>query len=302
MRLVKVKDFLIIAAIAIVGLILGGVFDKDMSKALYVDTNLEGFGLILSNYLFVLFYFTVVIVASVGFFVSYKKPTKIFIPMLILIVGAVGFFSYKAFKELYQLELVYGKTLAIALCILILSALFVLGIFIGYKLTTKYDNEQLFKYVLLYTVIALVTELLMAGIKYFWSRPRPLAVFGGLGEYRNFWIIHPFESLTTSVAKEYYKSFPSGHVSGVIMILPALLLYTKLNKKFDNDLSRRLILVAVGIIALLTGLSRIMCGKHFLSDISAGFLIGFMMTFIGFFIADHLDKKHQLFTKEENNQ
>ncbi len=105
-------------------------------------------------------------------------------------------------------------------------------------------------------LLALGPGLLINGvIKPLWGRPRPeeTTAFGGSREYRPIWSV---DLQSTS------KSFPSGHAgAGFYLIAPAFLIYRR---------SRRLALVAGFLGAAygtLVGLTRMMQGQHFPSDI-----------------------------------
>lgn len=66
-------------------------------------------------------------------------------------------------------------------------------------------------------------------------------------------------------------SFPSGH-SMVSMAYYGLLMYF-VYKKMDDKVIRNIIIILMGLLILLIGLSRIYLGVHFASDVIGGFLV-----------------------------
>lgn len=109
-------------------------------------------------------------------------------------------------------------------------------------------------------------------------RYRDLAKNGGEDAYTKWFIINGFGTGN--------KSFPSGHTSAAasLMSLMALPDVMRNLKKYEIDL------FALGAIyTLLVGLSRMIVGAHYLSDIIVGALIGFCSLVL--FRRLYLDKK-----------
>lgn len=294
MRLIKTYNFLIVCVVAIVGLILGGVFDYQAALGLHNGTSLQGLGMAVSNYCFLIFYFIVSAVAGVGFFSCLHKKNAIRIPFIIVVAAIMGFSTYQAFKELRDLDPYYGKLISIITAVLLLAICLGVGFFLGYRISLKHDREKLFRLTVLFACIALSLSIFNIALKYIWSRPRPLTMFYGIDTFRDFWIITPFEAFKHS-PKNLYTSFPSNHTALTLLALPALLIYTKIDKRLDNDKARTIIFYGCFALGLLTGFTRMLADKHYLSDVSFGLLSAFLFSYIGFYAADRLEKKQKIF-------
>lgn len=101
-----------------------------------------------------------------------------------------------------------------------------------------------------------INTVLLSGIgnlslKYLFNRPRPSV-----------------EHLV--VAK--HSSFPSGHAMGSMLFYGTLIFLAY--KYIDNKTMRLVIQIALGIIILLIGASRIYLGVHYPTDILGGYLLG----------------------------
>lgn len=95
------------------------------------------------------------------------------------------------------------------------------------------------------------------GLKTIFSRARPLA--------EAFYLERSF-------------SFPSGHATAAVALY-GFMLYTIW--KFDKHIFRKPFAIFLAVLIFLVGLSRLYLGVHYLSDVLAGFAIGFIWLFIG---------------------
>ncbi|WP_162428495.1 phosphatase PAP2 family protein [Pontibacter pudoricolor] len=93
---------------------------------------------------------------------------------------------------------------------------------------------------------------------------------------------------------EHY-SFPSGHAT-TAMALFGLLAYFIYRHNRDKPY-RKFIVWAAAILILLVGFSRIYLGVHFLSDVLAGFILGFLWALVGISLSEvmlHRRKRRQV--------
>lgn len=302
MKLIRTRDYLLIALIGLVFLVLGGIFDRNVSQFLFVDASdtMNKVGVIISNCALIPFFFVSIVAAVIGLFTQFnrknEKPTWFRVLFIVIFFGLGAFLLYQGFDKLRDIGGVHSNTLGIILAIAILLVLLGCGIFVGYLMSKRYDYKVLFKYVLIFAVIVLIANALSFVMKYLWSRPRPYYIFGTedipahTSFYLNFWELQPFEAFKAPVG-EYFKSFPSNHTTTSMLVLPALLLYTKLNDRFDKGIMRIIILYGVFVLALLTGFTRMVAGAHFLSDVSFGLISGFTITYFAFFTLSCKEKK-----------
>ena len=307
MKLFRVREFLPILALGIVLFILGAIGDKNVSEALYSNANLWRFGVIFSNFCLLPFFIvlmTSILVCAVVLYEKnspYKKWVKI-VMAIVLIIGT-GVALYQCYDKIKDISDVIGRVGGIILAIV--STLFVLGIsiYIALKLYYKYDRRKLFAYAFAALIIILASTLLMGGIKYLWSRPRPWYVFGyldipaHLDEFRAVYQPQPFMAFKSKIGADYFKSFPSNHTATTVVVLPALLLYSNLNPRLRNERARLCIIGCVLVFSLIVGLTRMIAGAHFLTDISFGFTCAFAVSLVGLIIANKVFKKYNL---EEN--
>ena len=98
-----------------------------------------------------------------------------------------------------------------------------------------------------------ITEI----IRFFYHRPRPFLVYQ----------LHP-------LIAEHEWSFPSGHAAFFFAMATAIYLC---NKKWG---------VGFFIAAILMNISRIVAGVHYPSDILGGMIIGILVAYVIFFIAE----------------
>ena len=304
MKLVKTKYYIFIALVGIVALILGGIFDKQVSEALYANGNMQGFGVVISNLCLLPFFIVSFTAALIGLAVLIKDgqryKTGFRVVFIIVLFAAFGFGIFQEYDKIKDLGEVAGKTGGIIIAIVCVILTIALACLIAYKMYKKYNHDYVLRLVLVFAAIMVVSLLFAVVLKYLWSRPRPRYIFGDvvisshLAEYRNFWEPQPFQAFKSDIGKEYFKSFPSNHVNSATMVITGLMLYTKLNKKWDSDTTRLLLLIAGVLLAILTGFNRITCGMHFLSDVAFGFILTFSVMYFGFLVCDKLNKRYHL--------
>ena len=128
----------------------------------------------------------------------------------------------------------------------------------------KMDNHSSF-YPCSILIVLSLASLFSFGLKLFLSWPRPYS-------------LSP-EILQLAPVSTF--SFPSGHATAVCSILFGLVFFFP-KKRF---------LIPVSIWAILVMYSRLVFGVHFLTDILAGILLGFMTAFICYYGHKHIQKK-----------
>lgn len=142
------------------------------------------------------------------------------------------------------------------------------GIFPGYlfgiagliMIALSYWNTKYIKYrraalMLVYTLVLGPGLIINLGLKDHWGRPRPF-------EIREFGGKHEFLCVCVPGESEGGKSFPCGHCSmGFFLAVPYLIL------RKNNSRLAYTFLVSGIIYGLLIGLSRMIAGGHFASDV-----------------------------------
>jgi membrane-associated phospholipid phosphatase len=94
------------------------------------------------------------------------------------------------------------------------------------------------------------------------------------------------------IPKEWYESFPSGHV-GInlnLFLIPLFIKQQKQNWKATNWKKYKLIIYTF-LYVLIVSASRIFSGAHFLSDVSWTYLIAFLIFLVTAIITRQVNKK-----------
>ena len=155
--------------------------------------------------------------------------------------------------------------------------------FLGYRLGAKSKDKLLAKKILGLVAIMLIALLSMEVLKIIFSRPRYRIVVRG---YEGIGFVPWYEPFSGAAGfigsfgleKTDLRSFPSGHsvlsISCVYILLSVVWLFPKLKKRVDLLLICGL---TFGIIVMFT---RMQLGAHYLSDVSAGALIGTALSLI----------------------
>jgi undecaprenyl-diphosphatase len=81
-------------------------------------------------------------------------------------------------------------------------------------------------------------------------------------------------------------SFPSGHATSAMALMGVLCYFCLINIEKKRT---RILLFGLGITyILLIGLSRIYLGVHFLTDVAAGFILGFLWVLLAIGVLEYL--------------
>lgn len=93
------------------------------------------------------------------------------------------------------------------------------------------------------------------------------------------------------LVEETGYSFPSGH-SMASMALYGFIIYLVYKSNIKNKILKTTICIALGIVILLIGISRIYLGVHYATDVFSGFIIAFtyLIIFIKFVYNKYADK------------
>lgn len=153
--------------------------------------------------------------------------------------------------------------------------------FVGYHFAKKSQDKLLAQRIIGLLIILLLAFIAMQGLKYTFNRPRYRTVvlgYDGIGFvpwYNRFEGASEYSELY-GIDGDEFLSFPSGHsILGVstMYILPSLSwIFPKLKK-------HQLLLVMTGFMfGLIIMFTRIILGAHYLSDVSAGAIIGTVLS------------------------
>jgi len=189
---------------------------------------------------------------------------------ILYVIFAVFFAGYAGgqFFE-YAAELGAGKMYW--LFFLILSAYLAIGFLIGYRIPVR-DRNKTFAYAISVVIFYVAIFFVMTLLKTIWHRPRwrylvtitddPASLFKSVWQLNPTW---PFEG--------DYASFPSGHTMnavGTLVMVPLFVDILEIKKGF-------ILRVVSYVWAIMVAVSRIFVGAHFASDVTMGFLLGFLI-------------------------
>lgn len=159
-------------------------------------------------------------------------------------------------------DLLYVKLLVILFAVVYVAA----GVFVGTRM--KQDTLRKMAKVILFVAVAYVVSLIVINvIKIFWGRMRFREYVVSIEP-----VFSPWYAPQGIAASDAYKSFPSGHTSNAMLLLPSTYLFDSVGKKKAGTVAR----VALTVWVVLVMVTRIACGAHYLSDVSAGALLGFL--------------------------
>ena len=276
--------FAIVGGLLVVGIILGSIFDLQINQALFSNRNAFGIGVsmfgMIPGYAFLSFF------GGTFFYLIYKgefpKPWKIVLCLLSFVaLGAAAWFTSKEFFSVNGANLPgIGYTiLALAISVVIHGGIYVLGLFLGKRINGKYAWVGIL-ILMLAVLVALVPGVTL--FKNILHRPRYRTIQLGIDgiAFHNWWEPFPeYQNFISSVPKEEFKSFPSGH-SACAMVVSMLLMWLPLVN--DKLVKHQTLLFYLGVgYAAFVAFTRMLVGAHFLTDVCFGMLITLICSFAG---------------------
>ncbi len=148
--------------------------------------------------------------------------------------------------------------------------------FVGLFTSKKEYDARLLKRLIVLCVIMLAALMMLELIKLLFCRPRYRLLIQEIAgiEFQTWYL--PFSGsadLITGFGLDWndFRSFPSGHVLQCMALIFALPPLAEIYRCLKG---RQILLFAAGaVFAVLVGISRMVMGAHFLSDVSAGALL-----------------------------
>ena len=280
---IKAREYIVVFAIALAMIITGSFVDLGFSKAVYSYTETNLFGVIMSGLAEAPTYLTMsfaglLLIISCKELPGFKKVISIILGAAAIAFGAVMTFdTFTNIAEFYRTEDYEKLIIAIGIVFdVLMHGLISLYIF-KKCLRKNRDNMRMIAIALLSII---VLELLLATIlKFVFSRPRPRYLLdddsiGDIQDFRNWWELQPFKCNELENPSDW-KSCPSGHTATAIAMMFILPICALLNDDWQNNNKFRIASIYIGLLwGLLTAISRIYAGAHFLSDVGMGLLVG----------------------------
>ena len=167
------------------------------------------------------------------------------------------------FEEFFSSNL--GAVQEVLLAVVSLLVYILLFIWMSKKEISKL--EKIKDVVLLSCLVSLSSFLMVSGIKILWGRPRFYSLSGDYSGYTNYLTIN---GPSNSIFSNDYRSFPSGHTNSAACILVVPFIVSRI---CSNKYVKIIITIFCCTYALLVGISRIVVGAHYASDVLFAFLI-----------------------------
>lgn len=211
---------------------------------------------------------------------SEKSRQVKFIICTFFILAAIylGFMGSRSLVSRNNLGGIFPNLIGNTPVIIILSVLFEYPLFfIGYFCSVKTDDKLLTQKIFGLFIVILFAFISMQVMKNFFDRPRyRTAVLGYEGITFVPWYT-PFTNAEKYIAAyslnaDEFRSFPSGHS---IFSSLSMCIFPSLTWIFPKLKNKQIHLFITGLIfAAVIMLTRIILGAHYLSDVSAGAIIG----------------------------
>ncbi len=224
-----------------------------------------------------------------------SKSVKVMLGALCVIIAAsVGFIGGGALSDRNCFGMIFPAIVRNIPVIAVLSVIFEYPMFlVGFHFAKRSDDKQLVKRIIGLLVLLLTAFVTMQVLKNVFNRPRyRTAILGyeGIGYVPWYTQFTGAEGYLTEygINADEFRSFPSGHS---ILSISAIYILPSLSWLFPKLKDKQILLLLVGFVFGVTiMLTRIILGAHYLSDVSAGALIGILLSLVYTFMQLRLSK------------
>lgn len=274
MKIFEKKNCLLIGGLLCILMVIGSFFDFQISMQLFNIDSL--FGMLLASY----GQLPAMLCVSVAgmLLIKISKGQKKIVVILSYLFGIL--FNIFAMMGITMDPMLYIPHMSIVLSVMI--AVIIVGVidFIMWKLTQNANREQVKKVIILFLGVMFLEIIIINVIKIPWGRPRMRMITAQNQVFQPWWVIGSSmkdQLMSLGIAAEEFKSFPSGHSANAAcaMMLGVLPIICQRLKGKENLLS------FIGIMLTLTvAFSRIIMGAHFLTDVTVGMSVTFLIEVI----------------------
>ncbi len=269
----------IVFSILMVFMTIGSFFDYSISLMLY---NKES---ILGRFLAAYGQLPNVIAMSVGgTLMIYVCEKRMQGSTILAIISGIALNVIAIYVGVMEPRLYYPEVSKVFLAVVAITILTLVNIYMIY-LVKDSDTREIKRYVKFMLFIVIGHIIIVNGMKVVWGRPRMRMIIESSETFfQPWWLIdHGLKSTLTAlgIASEEFKSFPSGHTAsaaGILFISVLPFLSCKLRGK------GHLLFYGSCTFAFIVGISRIIIGAHFLTDITVGFAVSFGIVLIAYAI------------------
>lgn len=294
---VKLAERLLIALIAVAGIVTGSFLDLKIAQSVYNPDS--GFGAFFETFGESIAYARIPlggVLLFKGFFdkkTAYKKA----IAVLFLILSDLACIYFLADSFTYAHN-DYGRRLNTVPSYIVATIITLAFSALFFFVILNENKSYLLQIGFIILVSRLAQFIVMKVLKNRAARPRyRYLVDSSLNTsgdtFRNWWQFdfHGFGSLADS-----FKSWPSGHTATAAQLLLLPLIYPVLKWKLPMGRTRLFFLSLIIVIRI--AFSRRVYGAHFLSDVSFGLFVGAFMAYLTTFVSYRLIGKKKMQEKE----
>lgn len=315
----------IVAVILLTILIVGTIFDLQISKALadisngqYYSSNI--FAIIGEWFGEDILYLFIIGACAILFFYLLKFPlnkkyltitSQVLVCVISYLVSLYSFYKMLRYIARYLSSLAndtltnYISSAIGIITILIIPVVICIAIFFIISKLKPETLKALWKWAIIVLAVAVISNGIVQVSKHIFDRTRFRAmVFAGDEEFRyftNWFNINSNKTLPDGLfASDYYKSFPSGHTcAGASTFLIVLLPYYL--QELNNKKSKIILWTIASIYTFLVALSRIVAGAHFFTDVYIATLITVITIFVVYIVFSIIIKKYKPLTTNPNS-
>ena len=247
-------------------LVVGSFFDKSIAEAMYQPENvpariMEAVGI------FPPFVFVSGLFAVLFYLVKDEDKRRILKKVLTAAAVALSYmvFGFMAAKYLFDTAWVWAL-IAVAASMMLSPLTFLL-----FRNTRRDTLKRLSIFLIFASMVSLISTVISVNVlKYLWGRPRFYELIEAKDDFLSSFTpwYHP-----NGFSLKGHHSFPSGHTSAATN----LLVLCALPEVFPDAQDKNKTVAFVSAVYIFSmAYSRMVLGAHFLTDVTAGFVIGFV--------------------------
>lgn len=225
-----------------------------------------------------------------------KKPVSVILAVVFFIGGIVAWWFFVKDITGYLFEHAgndaFNKNAAVVGVQFFIAAILDVLMIFAMKNFKDETIKKLFKFAVVALVAAVIANLVIAIVKDPIGRMRYRAINSTLGQalyaegkvpgYTEWYVINkqPSEDILAAFKNTYdgvtdaFKSFPSGHTCAAGMIYSLMLLPSLFD--FKKKWTKALCWILPVVVTMLVAISRIVCGAHYMSDVTVGGTLAFV--------------------------
>lgn len=289
--MIKKLDFIIVFAVALVGIVVGSFLDLQISQNLYFPSNT--FGIVLAALGEAPGYAAFSFCSIIALLLGIKNYHRWYQKAILILFGVAGialsiyFLSdHIVCKDGFNIPSLWFIGVLIAILTNGVGVLF--GIYI-YK---NSDPNYILRYLLTLAIIIVVGIVMVQVVKSIMQRPRYrflISEEGSLEYFKNWWQRgNDIKGAFTTIGSDEFKSFPSGHTNVGALLIPVLAYLPTMCSKIK--INARILFYGAFAYTIILAFSRITVAAHFLSDVCFGLLITMLVYWAFDFILVRHDK------------